>query len=53
MGGQYEFFLLKIPKMEGTTVKKLQKWTGRAVIFVIGIEKIGVLHFSRAKFILS
>ena len=25
MEGQYEFFLLKIPKMEGTTVKKTPK----------------------------
>ena len=47
MGDQYGFLFVKDTKNGGDHYKKTP------VIFVIGIEKIGVLHFSRARFILS
>ena len=51
--GPIWIFFVKDTKNGGDHCKKLKKRTREAVIFVMGIEKIGVLHFSRVRFILS
>ena len=48
------FYCELIRKKKGFFGKKTDmEWGPALVIFVIGIEKIGVLHFSRVRFILS